>query len=171
MATSLRALGVALLPLPLLLALACDDKKDAPATAASTPVMTAPSATSPAAPSATTSAAPVVAKEPDAIAAQHVLVAYRGAERAPKTVTRSKADARKRAEEVATKAKAGADFTALVNEYSDDPGAKDRQGSLGKFTRAKMAKAFSDAAFALDVDKTSGVVETPFGFHVIKRNQ
>jgi NIMA-interacting peptidyl-prolyl cis-trans isomerase 1 len=108
---------------------------------------------------------------PDAIAAQHVLVAYKGAEKAPKGVTRSKAEAKKRAEEVAAKAKAGADFSALVTEYSDDPAAGERQGSLGKFKRESKAKAFSDAAFALAVGESSGAVETPFGFHVIKRNQ
>ena len=42
---------------------------------------------------------------------------------------------------------------------------------VGKFTRDKMAKPFSDAAFALAVGESSGAVETPFGFHVIKRNQ
>ena len=100
------------------------------------------------------------------------MIAYKGADKAPKTVTRSKADAQKRAEEVAAKAKApGADFSALVTEYSDDPAAKERQGSLGKFKRESKAKAFSDAAFQLKVDETSGAVETPFGFHVIKRNQ
>jgi parvulin-like peptidyl-prolyl isomerase len=100
-----------------------------------------------------------------------VLVAYKGAEKAPKGVTRTKAEAKKRAEEVAAKAKAGADFSALVAEYSDDPAAGERQGSLGKFKRESKAKPFSDAAFALAVGESSGAVETPFGFHVIKRNQ
>ena len=86
-------------------------------------------------------------------------------------MSRSKADAKKRAEEVVAKAKAGGDFTALVAAYSDDPAAKERLGSVGKFKRDAMAKAFSDAAFALNVDEVSPVVETPFGFHVIKRNQ
>lgn len=116
-------------------------------------------------------AASAAATVPDAIAAQHVLVAYKGAEKAPKGVTRTKAEAKKRAEEVAAKAKAGADFSALVAEYSDDPAAKERQGSLGKFTRETKAKPFSDAAFALAVGESSGAVETPFGFHVIKRTQ
>lgn len=138
----------------------CEEKKaDAPA---------APSAPASLTATASASAAPVV---PDAITAQHVLVAYRGAEKAPKGVTRSKVDARKRAEEIAARAKSGADFSALVAEYSDDPAAKERQGSLGKFTREKMAKPFSEAAFALAVGESSGAVETPFGFHVIKRNQ
>ena len=135
----------------LVLVAGCDDKsgKSAPAgpAAASAAAVTSASPPASAPPAATAAVASAV---PDAIAAQHVLVAYKGADKAPKGVTRSKADAKKRAEEVA---------------------AKERQGSVGKFTREKMAKPFSDAAFALKVDQTSEPVETPFGFHVIKRNQ
>ena len=69
------------------------------------------------------------------------------------------------------RSKSGSDFTALVAEYSDDPGSKERMGSVGKFTREKMVKPFSDAAFALGVDEISDPVESEFGFHVIKRNQ
>ena len=156
---------------------ACDDKSAKPgapaASASASPAMsvTVPAASATSAAPATSASAPTPVAVPDAIAAQHVLVAYKGAEKAPKGVTRSKADAKKRAEEVAEKAKSGTDFSALVSEYSDDPAAKERQGSVGKFTREKMAKPFSDAAFALAVDQTSSAVETPFGFHVIKRNQ
>lgn len=155
---------------------ACDDKSEKPGGSAPATSAT-PSATVSAAPVAATSAAPAASSAsaptavPDAVAAQHVLVAWKGAEKAPKGVTRTKAEAKKRAEEVAAKAKTGADFSALVAEYSDDPAAKERQGSVGKFTRDKMAKPFSDAAFALAVGESSGAVETPFGFHVIKRNQ
>lgn len=164
----------ALAPLALLLAAlaACDKpaEKGAPAssaTPAAPPVATAAPSVEP------TKAAEVKApaEPPTSVTAQHVLVAYKGAERSPKGVTRSKADAKKRASEVAEKAKGGADFTALVAEYSDDPAAKERLGSVGKFTRDKMAKPFSDAAFALSVNEVSAPVETPFGFHVIKRNQ
>lgn len=154
-----------------LLLLACDEKKAAAPSVAPppSPSAAASSDTPPAATAASTSTAAKAA--PTAVAAQHVLVAYKGAKGAPKGVTRSKADATKRAEEVASKAKSGTDFSALVAEYSDDPGSKDRMGSVGKFTRDKMTKPFSDAAFGLAVDETSGVVESEFGFHVIKRNQ
>jgi len=155
--------------------LACDDKKPAPTESSSAPPPAstpAPASASPEAASGSASPAASAPKPvPDAIAAQHVLVAYKGAKGAPKTITRSKADAKKRAEEVLAKAKGGADFAALAAEYSDDPGSKERMGSVGKFTRDKMTKPFSDAAFALDVDEVSGVVESDFGFHVIKRNQ
>ena len=134
------------------------------------PIATA-TATAATAATATTATPVASAPAPDAVAAQHVLVAYKGAEKAPRGVTRSKADAKKRAEEVSAKAKAGSDFSALVAEYSDDPAAKERQGSVGKFTREKMARPFSDAAFALAVGESSAPVETLFGFHVIKRNQ
>ena len=157
-------------------AAACDDKSGKSAAAApqvsaavSASAQAAPTAAASSAAPAASASAPVTA--PDAVAAQHVLVAWKGAEKAPKGVTRTKAEAKKRAEEVAEKAKSGADFSALVAEYSDDPAAKERQGSVGKFKREAMAKPFSDAAFALAVGASSGVVETPFGFHVIKRNQ
>lgn len=161
---------------------ACDDKPKPAAAVASSATAAAPSATASAAtatptPSATSSAAAAAPSAsapfvvPDAIAAQHILVAYKGAEKAPKGITRSKAEAKTRAEEVATKAKSGTDFSSLVAEYSDDPAAKERQGSLGKFRRESKAKPFGDAAFRLRVDEISAPVETPFGFHVIKRNQ
>ena len=148
---------------------ACDEKTaptGTPPSAASAVASSAPSVAPPTPPPA-----PSVTAAPTTIAAQHILVAYRGAERAPPGVTRTKAAAKARADEVLAKAKAGEDFTALVSQYSDDPGAKERLGSLGKFTRDKMDKAFSDAAFQLRVDQVSDVVETRFGFHVIKRNQ
>ncbi len=112
------------------------------------------------------------ATPPEKIAAQHVLVAFKGAKDAPKTVKRSKADAGKRAAEAHAKALlAGSDFSALVAEYSDDPGKAERQGSVGVITPSKVVKPFADAAFALPVDGVSDVVETAYGFHVIKRNQ
>ena len=138
-----------------------------PTAAASTAAASA-AAASVAAAAASPSAAP---EAPTAVAAQHVLVAFKGAKDAARGVTRAKADAKLRAEEVVTKARGGAEFSALVAEYSDDPGSKERQGSVGKFTRDKMVKPFSDAAFALPVGGVSEVVESPFGFHVIKRNQ
>lgn len=154
----------------LVMVLACDDKTPPPP--AATPVT--PSATVTASAEASVSpSASARADEapPESIAAQHVLIAYKGAKNAPSSVKRSKAEAKARAEEVSTKAKAGADFTALVATYTDDESTRSRQGNLGKFTRAKMLPAFADAAFALGVDEISAPVETVHGYHVIKRNQ
>lgn len=110
-------------------------------------------------------------KPPERVAAQHVLITYRGAKNAPSKTKRTKAEARTLAEEVRRKAEGGAVFADLVAEYSEDPASKERMGSLGVFTPEKMVKPFSDAAFALKVNGVSPVVETEFGFHVIKRNQ
>jgi len=107
---------------------------------------------------------------PDEIAASHILISYQGAERS--SATRTKEEAKKLADEVLAKATApGADFAALAREYSDEPGAKERGGDLGTFKKGAMAKPFEDAAFQLKVGEISGVVETPFGFHIIKRTK
>jgi parvulin-like peptidyl-prolyl isomerase len=89
--------------------------------------------------------------------------------RAKPEISRSKEEAQKRAEEVRKKAAAGADFGKLAGEYSDGPSGP-KGGSLGSFSRGSMVKPFADAAFSLEAGGVSEVVETRFGFHVIKRD-
>jgi parvulin-like peptidyl-prolyl isomerase len=116
--------------------------------------------------------APIPPPAPEVrIGASHVLIQYKGSLRAAPTVTRSKDEAKKLATEIAAKAKKGQDFAGLAKQYSDEPGAKERAGSLGKFGKGQMVKPFEDAAFALQPGDVSGVVETDFGFHVIKRTE
>jgi parvulin-like peptidyl-prolyl isomerase len=103
------------------------------------------------------------------IRASHILVAYKGAMRSQ--ATRSKEDAKKLAEALLGRVKAGQDFAKLARENSDDPSAKQRDGDLGSFDRSRMVKAFADAAFALKPGEVSAIVETDFGFHVIKRTE
>jgi parvulin-like peptidyl-prolyl isomerase len=78
---------------------------------------------------------------------------------------------RQRAEELRGKAAKGADFGRLARESSDDAGTRDRGGDLGTFPRASHARAFDDAAFALKPGQVSAVIQTDFGFHVIKVSQ
>jgi hypothetical protein len=112
------------------------------------------------------------AKEPEEIAARHILVAYKGSERADAKIARTKEEARKRAEELLAKVKeAGADFAEIAKRESDEPGAKEKGGDLGTFKKGVMHKNFEEAAWKLKVDELSGVVESPFGFHIIKRTK
>jgi parvulin-like peptidyl-prolyl isomerase len=127
-------------------------------------------ADAPPTPAPAPSPTPAAAPEPE-VAASHILIQYKGSMRAPATITRTKEEAKKLATDVMNKAKKGADFAALAGQYSDEPGAKERGGSLGKFTRPRMVKPFADAAFALKPGEISGLVETDFGFHVIKRTE
>jgi peptidyl-prolyl cis-trans isomerase NIMA-interacting 1 len=105
----------------------------------------------------------------DQISASHILVAYRGATRAKPTVTRTKDEARALALGLAARAREpGMDFSKLARDSSDGPSGIEG-GALPKFGRQQMVKPFSDAAFALQPGQISDVVETNFGFHIIKR--
>jgi parvulin-like peptidyl-prolyl isomerase len=123
------------------------------------------------APSPTPPPAPAPAAPEETVAASHILVAYAGAMRASPTIKRTKEEAKRRAENILARARKGDDFGKLADESSDDPSAKLNHGSLGKFGRTQMVKPFADAAFALKPGGISTLVETPFGFHVIKRTE
>jgi peptidyl-prolyl cis-trans isomerase C len=80
----------------------------------------------------------------------------------------AKAQARGRAEAVLNDVKAGKDFAALAKEHSQDPGSAVQGGDLGYFTAGQMVGPFNDAAFSLKPGTTSELVETEFGFHIIR---
>ena len=108
---------------------------------------------------------------PDEVQASHILISYKGADRADANISRSKEEAKAEADRIrGLILNKGEDFAKLAGEYSDGP-SKSKGGDLGKFKFEVMAKAFSEAAFALDVGSVSEVVETGFGFHVIKRTE
>lgn len=96
------------------------------------------------------------------VEARHILVSYREGEGKEK-----REEALKKIRKALEEAKAGADFAQLAMKYSDGPSAPNG-GYLGYFPRGKMVKAFEDAAFSLQPGEMSDIVETQFGFHIIK---
>lgn len=72
------------------------------------------------------------------------------------------------AEQLLKQLKDGADFAQLAKSHSDDKSNAAEGGELGTFGRGIMVKEFEDAAFALRPGQLSGVIRTPFGFHIIK---
>ncbi len=100
------------------------------------------------------------------IRASHILLMYAGSERS--SATRSKDEAQSQIQDIKEQLESGADFAELATQHSDC-GSASSGGDLGNFGRGQMVKAFEEAAFALGVDNTSEVVETPFGYHLIRR--
>lgn len=95
--------------------------------------------------------------------AKHILVRV-----APNASTSEREEALKKIKDVQARLKKGEDFSELAAKYSDDPGSKTRGGDLGYFSRGDMVPPFDKAVFALDVGKTSEIVTTDFGFHIIQ---
>lgn len=80
----------------------------------------------------------------------------------------TKATARAKAESLLKQVKAGKDFAALAKENSQDPGSAAQGGDLGFFAKGQMVGPFNDVAFALKPGTVSDIVETDFGYHIIK---
>jgi parvulin-like peptidyl-prolyl isomerase len=105
------------------------------------------------------------------LGAKHVLVQYKGSSRAKPEITRTKEEAKARAEEVLAKAKTGEDFGALAAEYSDGP-TSTRGGDLGAFKSGDMIEPFEVGMKEVEPGNlVPRVVETMFGFHVIYRTR
>ena len=106
-------------------------------------------------------------KKNASLRASHILIAYEGATRASSNVTRTKEEAKKEANRVYRLARrASADFDALALENSDGP-TRTRGGDLGFFQEGEMATEFFNFVNTNRVNRV-GLVETEFGFHIIK---
>ena len=102
-------------------------------------------------------------KQGESVRASHILIgAPKGAD------ATGRAQARTKAEQVLKEVKAGNDFAALAKQYSSDPGSAANGGDLGFFQQGEMVGPFNDAAFSLAPGTTSELVETEFGFHIIR---
>ncbi len=78
------------------------------------------------------------------------------------------AAAKKKAEAILARAKAGEDFAKLAQENSDDPGSKTAGGDLGWAPKEAYVQPFSEALFAMKKGEISGLVKTQFGYHIIR---
>jgi peptidyl-prolyl cis-trans isomerase C len=101
-------------------------------------------------------------QQPEMVHASHILVIV-----PPEADAKTKGALKARAVEALKAAKAGKDFAALARQYSQD-GSAAKGGDLGFFPRGQMVPAFEQAAFSLAPGQVSDLVETQFGFHIIK---
>jgi len=103
-----------------------------------------------------------------AVKASHILIAYEGAQRADPSIKRTKEEAKAKADELLAQAKANpAGFAALATANTDDPGSKQTGGEYDNIVPNQMVKSFNDFIFDNPIGSI-GVVETDFGYHVIK---
>jgi peptidyl-prolyl cis-trans isomerase C len=101
-------------------------------------------------------------QQPESVHAAHILIIV-----PPEADAAAKAALKARATEALTAAKSGKDFAALAKQYSQD-GSAQRGGDLGFFPKGQMVPAFEKVAFSLKPGEISDLVETQFGYHIIK---
>ena len=105
---------------------------------------------------------PQLFKQPEQIKASHILIKVE-----PTANDAAKAVARQKIDDIQQKLKDGGDFAELAKQNSEGPSGA-RGGDLGYFSRGQMVKPFEDAAFSMKPNEVSGLVETRFGYHLIK---
>lgn len=102
------------------------------------------------------------------VKASHILISTKDLASGSALSEEEKAKKETLAREVLEKAKSGKNFAELAKTYSDDTVSAKQGGDLGYFTRERMVKPFSDAAFSLKVGEISDLVESEYGYHIIK---
>lgn len=105
---------------------------------------------------------PDMFQQPEKIRASHILIKAE-----PDAEKSEKEAAREKLEGIQAKVEAGEDFGELAKAHSEGPSGE-KGGDLGFFSRGQMVKAFEDIAFALETGEVSDIVETRFGYHLIK---
>ena len=105
---------------------------------------------------------PDLFKQPEQVQASHILIKID-----PQADASQKAEARKKIEKIRKRLQKGEDFAALAKEFSQCP-SNAKGGDLGYFRRGQMVPPFEQAAFALKPGTISDIVETKFGYHLIK---
>ncbi|MCK4468419.1 MAG: peptidylprolyl isomerase [Desulfobacterales bacterium] len=105
---------------------------------------------------------PDLFKQPEQVQASHILIKID-----PQADASQKAEARKKIEKIRKRLQKGQDFAALAKEFSQCP-SNAKGGDLGYFRRGQMVPPFEQAAFALKPGTISDIVETKFGYHLIK---
>jgi len=113
---------------------------------------------------------PAKFEEQEKVRASHILLSTRDRATSTELPEEQKAAKRKKAEELVKRARAGEDFAKLAQEYSEDPGSKDKGGEY-VFPRGQMVPEFEAAAFSMKPNEVSDVVTTQFGYHVIKLSE
>ncbi len=102
-------------------------------------------------------------EQPEQVEASHILIKF-----GPEDTEEQKAEKREKLAEIKKQIDEGADFSELATANSDDVGSAAQGGDLGYFGRGRMIPAFEEVAFTLGTGEVSDIVETTFGYHLIK---
>jgi len=106
-------------------------------------------------------------KVPDQVRVSHILIQFNVASGAPVTDA-IKAEARKKIDDVASQLKNGADFAEMAKKYSEDTASAPNGGDIGLISKGSTVPEFENVAFALEIGKVSDVIETTYGYHILK---
>lgn len=102
----------------------------------------------------------------DTVTASHILLKTQD-DKGKELSAEKKKEAKKKVQEALAKVKSGEDFAKIAQKYSEDPSASSG-GQLGTFGRGQMVTEFEDAAFSMKPGQISDIVETQYGYHIIK---
>ncbi len=103
---------------------------------------------------------------PETVKVRHILI------RTEQNATEdNKKKAKQKAEDILRRLTSGEDFAKVASEVTEDPSTKASGGDLGFFPRGRMVKSFEDAAFSLKPGEISGIVESPYGYHILKTEE